>query len=365
MAKDVVITPASGLVDFKDTLGASDATIQLDDLGNLNISNPGGELSIGASGDNLYIGDGLASVDIIFEQNGAVRALTGKTLTLGQADSFITVNALTTVPSLRSFSDTNDPAASTTMFGRDSSQGIRMHGGSSGNFISSLSSDTNPKNLIIRANRGTTNRDFTFDSSSGILTAVGFSGALTGNATTATTLQTARTINGVSFNGSSNITITAAPANAATQLLSLGVGTAASATTGEIRATNQIVAFYSDERLKENITTIKDAINKVVSLKGVTYNSNALAAKFGYNNQAEQVGVIAQDVKRVLPHAVKPAPFDIGVHEDGTEFSVSGENYMTVQYEKIVPLLIEAIKDQQKMIEEMQRKLNVDSKYTT
>jgi hypothetical protein len=90
MAKDVIITPASGLVDFKDTLGVSDATIQLDDLGNLNISNPGGELSIGDGGGNLYIGDGLASVDIIFEQNGSVRALTGKTLTLGQSDSFVT-----------------------------------------------------------------------------------------------------------------------------------------------------------------------------------------------------------------------------------------------------------------------------------
>ena len=138
---------------------------------------------------------------------------------------------------------------------------------------------------------------------------------------------------------------------------SIGVGTAPSATTGEIRAIDNITAYYSDERLKENITPIKDAINKVVALKGVTYNSNDVAASFGYTNKAEQVGVIAQDVKQVLPQAVKAAPFDIGIREDGTEFSISGENYMTVQYEKLVPLLIEAIKDQQRMIEELQRKI--------
>ena len=90
MAKDVIITPASGLVNFKDTSGNSDATIQLDDLGNLNITNPGGSLSIGESASNLYIGDGTNSVDIIFEQSGKVRALTNKTLTLGQSDSYVT-----------------------------------------------------------------------------------------------------------------------------------------------------------------------------------------------------------------------------------------------------------------------------------
>jgi hypothetical protein len=271
----------------------------------------------------VYIGDGVSGTDIVFEQSGAIRALSGKTLTLGASGSLVSIAAPTSLLSTVSLSGVLTTSAQLT---------------------STVATGTAP--LTVASTTRVANLNVA-------------------TAGSADTLTTARTINGVSFNGSSNITITAAPANAATQLLSLGVGTAASATTGEIRATNQITAFYSDERLKENITTIKDAINKVVSLKGVTYNSNALAAKFGYNNQAEQVGVIAQDVKRVLPHAVKPAPFDIGVHEDGTEFSVSGENYMTVQYEKIVPLLIEAIKDQQKMIEEMQRKLNVDSKYTT
>jgi len=59
--------------------------------------------------------------------------------------------------------------------------------------------------------------------------------------------------------------------------------------------------------------------------------------------------VFAQDVQAVLPEAVKLAPFD----NNGNNESISGENYLTVQYEKIVPLLIEAIKEQQKQIDEL------------
>ena len=136
------------------------------------------------------------------------------------------------------------------------------------------------------------------------------------------------------------------------QLYSLGVGTGASGTQGEIRATNDITAFYSDLRLKENITPIPDALTKVCSLHGVTYNANDVAASYGYTKE-EQVGVIAQEVEKVLPHVVKPAPFDIAVDTDGNEYSASGENYKTVKYEKLVPLLIEAIKELKAEIEEL------------
>jgi hypothetical protein len=80
-------------------------------------------------------------------------------------------------------------------------------------------------------------------------------------------------------------------------------------------------------------------------LNGVTFNANDLAATYGYTNQSQQVGVIAQQVELILPQIVVPAPFDIGRDLDGNEFSISGENYKTVQYEKLVPLLIEAIKE--------------------
>jgi hypothetical protein len=137
---------------------------------------------------------------------------------------------------------------------------------------------------------------------------------------------------------------------------SLGVGTTSSGTEGEIRATNQIVAFFSDKRLKENIKPIENAVDKIKQISGVTYTPNALAESFGYANKEEQVGVIAQEVEQVLPQVVKSAPFDT-VFVEGVEISRSGQHYKTVQYEKLVPLLVQAIKEQQIMIEELQNKI--------
>jgi hypothetical protein len=137
------------------------------------------------------------------------------------------------------------------------------------------------------------------------------------------------------------------------QINSLGVGTPASGTTGEIRATNNVTAYYSDERLKENIKPIKNSLSKLLSLNGVTFKSNKLAEKYGYMNKSEQVGVIAQEVEKVLPQIVVPAPFDIAQDKDGNEYSKSGENYKTVHYEKLIPLLIESIKEQNETIENL------------
>jgi len=124
---------------------------------------------------------------------------------------------------------------------------------------------------------------------------------------------------------------------------SLGIGTTATGTAGEIVATNQITSFYSDERLKENIVLIPNALEKVMTLRGVTYEPNRLAESFGFKKE-KQVGVIAADVEAILPEAVKPAPFDMMLFENNV-ISRSGEDYKTVQYEKLVPLLIEAIKE--------------------
>jgi hypothetical protein len=137
------------------------------------------------------------------------------------------------------------------------------------------------------------------------------------------------------------------------QVNSLGVGTAGSGTTGEIRATNNITAFYSDKRLKDIQGIIPNALAKLLTLSGVIFKQNKKAEEFGYTNYEEQVGVIAQEVQAVLPQVVKPAPFDL----DENNQSKSGENYITVQYEKLVPLLIEAIKEQQKQIDELKAKI--------
>ena len=154
-----------------------------------------------------------------------------------------------------------------------------------------------------------------------------------------------------------NTILTSGSTASSVQFGSFGVGTAASGTTGEIRATNAITSFYSDERLKTDITEISGALDKVMQLRGVTFRANELAESFGYANNKEQVGVIAQDVEKVLPQIVVPAPFDIMQLQEGVEISRSGENYKTVHYEKLVPLLIQAIKEQQIMIEELQKKV--------
>jgi len=120
-----------------------------------------------------------------------------------------------------------------------------------------------------------------------------------------------------------------------------------------LTSTGDITAFASDKRLKENVESIDNALNKVLSLNGVTYTWNQTANELaGYDMSKRHVGVFAQDVERVLPEAVAPAPFDVSEGK-----SASGEEYLTVKYEKMVPLLIEAMKEQQSQIEALKAEI--------
>jgi hypothetical protein len=92
MAQDVIITPASGEINFKDS-GTSVALIDIDGSNNLSITNPGGNLSIGDTASDVYIGDGTNNVDLIFEQNGSIRGTGSQTITLGQSGDTISVAA--------------------------------------------------------------------------------------------------------------------------------------------------------------------------------------------------------------------------------------------------------------------------------
>lgn len=97
---------------------------------------------------------------------------------------------------------------------------------------------------------------------------------------------------------------------------------------GTIRATADVIA-YSDIRVKENINTIDNALEKVRNLRGVEYN------KIGETEQ--KIGVIAQEVEKVIPQVVQ---------EDK-------EGMKSVAYGNIVGVLIEAIKEQQEQIEDL------------
>lgn len=137
---------------------------------------------------------------------------------------------------------------------------------------------------------------------------------------------------------------------------SFGVNTNASGSAGEIRATGNITAYYSDRRLKDDITPIANALDKIVQISGVTYRANDIAKEHGYENDELQYGVIAQEVEAIMPEIVVPAPFDIEQNEEtGEEYSKTGENYKTVQYEKMIPLLIEAIKELKAEIDELKK----------
>ena len=123
---------------------------------------------------------------------------------------------------------------------------------------------------------------------------------------------------------------------------SLGIGMAASATAGRIDATNDIVAYSSsDIRFKENITPIENALDKISKISGNTYDWKAEnKAEHGY--EGNDVGVIAQEIEAVLPQLVQ-------TRENG---------FKAVKYDKLVTLLIEGIKEQQKQIDDLTSKVN-------
>lgn len=141
------------------------------------------------------------------------------------------------------------------------------------------------------------------------------------------------TLSATVFNG-------ALSTNLSQQVSSLGVNTTAGST-GEIRATGDITAHFSDERLKTLTGKIENALEKIEQLNGYYFVENETARELGYNNTDIQVGVSAQEVEKVLPEVVTDAPINS---------NLQGADYKTVRYEKLVPLLIEAIKELKKII---------------
>ena len=99
---------------------------------------------------------------------------------------------------------------------------------------------------------------------------------------------------------------------------------------GGIYATGNIVAYYSDERLKTHLGKIENALDKIEELEGFYYEANQTAKDLGYTVRRE-VGVSAQKTQSVLPEIVKPAPID--------------NKYLTVDYDRFAPLFIEGIKE--------------------
>jgi hypothetical protein len=125
--------------------------------------------------------------------------------------------------------------------------------------------------------------------------------------------------------------------------------------TGDITATGNITAYASDRRLKTNITPISNALDKVMKIRGVEFDWVDNIEELGFHPQSiHETGVIAQEIQAVVSDAVRIAPFN----KIATDISGIDNEYLTVDKEKIIPLLIEAIKEQQTLINNMQAQIN-------
>jgi hypothetical protein len=212
----------------------------------------------------------------------------------------------------------------------------------------------------------------------------GSSGSCTGNAASATTLTNNATITGLNFGGTFALTGSGATTGNSTGMrlsenygalwdgsngatwhhqmingsyLSGFLASGGNYGNGNYFGTGNVIAYYSDERLKTKVKTIDSALEKVLSLEGFIYVENELARSVGYTSEKEQAGLSAQKVQKVLPQAVSLAPFDMqGVPETGEIISKSGENYLTVDYSRIVPLLVEAIKELEAQVAKLKGK---------
>ena len=111
----------------------------------------------------------------------------------------------------------------------------------------------------------------------------------------------------------------------------------------QLLVSGDIVAFASDDRLKTNKVNIGNAVDKVKSLNGFTFNFNKTGASLGFDTETTHAGVSAQEVQKVLPEAVTKRADD---------------EYLTVKYEKLVPLLLEAVKELSAEVDQLKSQIN-------
>ena len=360
MAKDVVITPASGLIDFKNASNVSVATISLSDTG---------QLSLGNTASNVYIGDGTTSVDIIFEQNGKIRALTGKTLTFGQSDSNLNIAAPMIYTS---------PDASKTITATMLNAGSLSFSGSAGQLFSVTNSFTG---TIFSANdvSGIPSIEVL---DTGLVKLAQYGGnVLIGTGTddgtnnlqvasakissslvlpTTSTLPASPVAGNLRFNNSTSkfeghngtawgdigggATITNNTSTNASYYLGMSSATSGSWSTAYTSNTklyfnpstgtlySTLFQSLSDETAKENIVTITNSLLTVNQLNGVEFTWK--------DNGKPSAGVIAQQLENILPALVATG-------DDGLK---------SVNYLGIIGYLIEAVKELTAKFEQLENK---------
>jgi len=114
---------------------------------------------------------------------------------------------------------------------------------------------------------------------------------------------------------------------------------------GNLSVLANVSAYVSDMRLKTKTANIKEPLEIINKLTGFYYTLNDVAKSYGFKNNKQEIGLSAQDVESVLPELVSIAPFDKKTDDKGNESSKSGETYLTVSYDRLAPVLVEAIKE--------------------
>ena len=114
---------------------------------------------------------------------------------------------------------------------------------------------------------------------------------------------------------------------------------------GELHVLKDIIGFsttVSDKRLKTDIQLLTGSLDTICKLEGVRYN-------WKYRNDTPQLGVIAQQVEQYVPEIVKEMKLPLHATDD--------KSYKTVQYEQLIPHLIESIKELKSEIDELKNQL--------
>ena len=130
-------------------------------------------------------------------------------------------------------------------------------------------------------------------------------------------------------------------------ITSTGTLTMSGSYSGSFAATGNLTAYSSDNRLKDISGKIDSPLEKLSKLNGYYFEWNEIAQEFGegYEKGIKQVGVSAQEVQAVLPEVVKESAVNKAFD--------TKETYLTVQYEKLVPLLIESIKELKQEVDDL------------
>ncbi|MGL5098494.1 MAG: tail fiber domain-containing protein, partial [Fusobacteriaceae bacterium] len=128
----------------------------------------------------------------------------------------------------------------------------------------------------------------------------------------------------------------------------------------DITCTNNIIAYYSDIRLKKNFNKVDGALDKVMKVNPYYYEQNDFAKELGYNEEGKiQIGFKAQEMKTILPQVILTAPVN-HIHDmtKSTREKIGDDPILTIDYGKITPLLWGAIQELKREIDELKSQLS-------